>query len=108
MLTLISKRLADEIAECRVATSRVQFDLDIVKHEVIAADSTLTLSRQELSVQEKQVDSLLKIVKARRDERAVKLKQLKAIVADGEASVNFVRMQSSPEGGFDVRFCSHL
>ena len=105
MLTLISKRLTDEIAECRVQTTKVQFDLDIVKHEVVASESTLTLSRQELAVQEKQVDSLLKIVKARREERSAKLKQLKTIVADGEASVNFVRLQTSPESGFDVSKC---
>ena len=94
MLTLISKRLQNEITECRVGTTAVEFDLDLKKHENVATNSTLLLSRQELAVQEKQAADLAATVKARRDERMAKMKQLKGIVNDGQSSVEFVKNKS--------------
>ena len=112
MLTLISKRLTDEIAATRVETSGVQFDIDLVKHELIACESTIGLSKQELAVQEKQVSNLNSVTKARREDRTSKIKQLRKIVDDGEQSANFVKNQSIHETGtFDVSLyalcCNH-
>lgn len=97
MLTLIAKRLNDEITEARVGTAAVEFELDIKKHENVATNSTLLLSRQEVAVQEKQASDLAATVKARREERLAKMKQLKGIVSDGDTAVETVKNKSVVE-----------
>lgn len=95
MLTLIAKRLTEEITACRVATTQIEFDLDLKKHENVACNSTLLISRQELGAQEKQAADLAATVKARREERVTKMKQLRRVVNEGESSVKLVQAQTA-------------
>lgn len=95
MLTLMSKRLQEEIATAKIDTSKTQFELDGVRHELDACESSLRLSRQELAEQERQLESLTRIVRSRREERMKKMKHLKNIVNDGEASVAMVKQAAA-------------
>lgn len=94
MLLLMSKRITTEIADTKLETTKTQFELDSVKHDLDACLSSLRLSKQELAVQERQVESLNLVKKARKEDRLKKMKHLKGIVNSGEASAQMMKTQT--------------
>lgn len=100
MMTFVSNRLDAEIMDCKVKSHALNATYAQLKSEYSGLESTLRLSRLELSGEERHVESLIKTVKDRSQQRQAKMGELQSMVMEGEESINRVRM--SMRGTLDV------
>lgn len=101
-LSFMTKRLEDEILDCKAASHSFTHALSQAKAEHIGVESTLRLSRHELTAEERILEQLAKTVKVRSEQRVEKMGELQSLVLDGEMSIDKVR--HSLRGTLQVRF----
>jgi hypothetical protein len=79
--------LHEEIAECRIESGNIIFEIEKTNHEVGGVEGTLRLSKQELSEQEKILTEITSTLKNRKEQREEKMGHLNSMVIDGEMSI---------------------
>ena len=87
MITYIMNRLNEEINSCRVEAGKLTFNIEHVTHELNGVESTLRLSKHELSEQERTLNQLQSTLKSRKTQRQEKMVALHNIVTSGEHSI---------------------
>ena len=100
VMTFMRNRLDAEIMDCKVKSHALTATLTQLKSEYHGLQSTLRLSKLELSGEEKHVDALQKTVRSRTEQRQAKMQELQSMVKEGECSIARVRM--SMEGSLEV------
>lgn len=86
MMIFMRHRLEQEIFGIKSTTHELSQQLESVRSEYAAIDSAVRITRVELAVEEKHVDTLQKSVKERSDQRVRKMQQLQNLVNEGEYS----------------------
>ena len=94
-------RLDAEIAEMRALSAKATFKLDTLRHEIVATENTLILSKVERGAQEHKLNDMKKTLEGLTKERNNKLGMMNSIIEDGEMSLS--RVQGSV---FDASFKS--
>lgn len=79
--------LHEEIAECRIESGNIIFEIEKTNHEIGGVEGTLRLSKQELSEQEKNLAEITTTLKNRKEQREEKMGHLNSMVVDGEMSI---------------------
>jgi chromosome segregation ATPase len=92
MMSFVSNRLDAEIMDCKVKSHALTAAYTQLKSEYSGLESTLRLSRLELSGEERRVESLIKTVKDRSQQRQAKMSELQSMVMEGEDSITRVKM----------------
>ena len=100
VMAFMRNRLDAEIMDCKVKSHALTATLTQLKSEYNGLESTLRLSKLELSGEEKHVDALQKTVRSRTEQRQAKMQELQSMVQEGECSIARVRM--SMEGSLEV------
>lgn len=93
MITLMIKRLDEEIGQCRLDISKATVNMEHLVHDLQLAEHNLLLSRQQLLEQENQFEKLQSTLKSRKDQRDSKISMLHSMSLEGEQSV--MKLQQS-------------
>ena len=93
MLTLMIKRLDNEIGLCRMEIAQLTIQAEQAKHDASVTQGSLVALRQELVEQENQLAKINSTLKARKEERANKINILQTMSVEGGNS--FVRIQQT-------------
>lgn len=104
MITLMIKRLDEEIGACRLDISKASINVEHAQHDLGISEHNLMLARQALLEQENQLEKLQSSLKSRKDQRDKKINMLQSMSIEGEQSV--MRLQQSLFEGTKVSICS--
>ncbi|CAE7464324.1 unnamed protein product, partial [Symbiodinium microadriaticum] len=92
MMAFMRNRLDSEIMECKIKSHSLTATCTQLRAEFNGLESTLRLSRLELSSEERHMESLLKTAKSRSEQGQAKMHELQVMVQEGEDSIARVKM----------------
>jgi chromosome segregation ATPase len=101
MLTLMIKRLDDEIGQCRMEIAQLTVQSDQAKHDAAVTQGSLIALRQELLEQENHLAKINSTLKTRKEERSNKINVLQTMSVEGGSS--FMRIQQTLHDNSKVR-----
>lgn len=87
MLQLMSKRYNDEINSTRIENSKLNLELEHLKHDLSLIENNLSMNRQNLIEKELNFNKLNSVLKSRKEERENKINMLQNLSLDGENNV---------------------
>ena len=84
-------RLESEISELRAQSAKTTFKLDTLRHEIVATENTLIVSKQERGAQDHKLNEMKKTIEGLNKERNSKLGMMQSIIDEGEHSLSMVQ-----------------